>query len=100
MKTRLIAFLVLTPSFLLDARGDSASWNLNPTSGDWNTSTNWTPATVPNGPADTATFDFSNLSAIALSTSVEVSGITFDVGASAFSLTVPDTQTLTISGPG
>src|SRR6266446_2574459 len=32
------------------AFGGSATWNLNPTSGDWNTATNWTPETVPNGP--------------------------------------------------
>ena len=34
--------------------GGSATWNLNPTTGDWNTATNWTPETVPNGPAETA----------------------------------------------
>jgi len=27
----------------------SSTWGLNPASGDWNTATNWTPATVPNG---------------------------------------------------
>src|SRR4029453_12834390 len=37
------------------------TWNLNPASGDWNTASNWTPATVPNGPAYTATFDVSNM---------------------------------------
>jgi hypothetical protein len=25
----------------------SATWNLNPTGGDWNTAANWTPATCP-----------------------------------------------------
>ena len=30
-------------------RAGSATWDLNPGSGDWNTATNWTPATVPNG---------------------------------------------------
>ena len=32
----------------------SATWNLNPTSSDWNAALNWTPNTVPNGPADVA----------------------------------------------
>jgi hypothetical protein len=34
------------------AYAGSAHWNLNPTSGDWNTAANWTPNEVPNGPAD------------------------------------------------
>jgi hypothetical protein len=29
---------------------NSAEWDLDPISGDWNT--NWTPNGVPNGPAD------------------------------------------------
>jgi len=36
--------------------------NLNPGSGDWNTAANWTPMTVPNGSADTATFALSSRS--------------------------------------
>ncbi|PYI95728.1 MAG: hypothetical protein DMF00_15655 [Verrucomicrobia bacterium] len=40
-------------AFLLSALdaiyANSATWNLQPTSGDWNTAINWTPATVPNG---------------------------------------------------
>ena len=30
----------------------SATWNLNPTSGEWNTAANWTRAPVPDGPRD------------------------------------------------
>src|SRR5439155_17434789 len=45
-------------SFLIptSGRAGSATWNLNPMSGDWNTAANWTPATVPNSPADTASY--------------------------------------------
>ena len=39
---------------------DSATWNLNPTTGQWNNAGNWTPATVPNGPNDVATFGVSS----------------------------------------
>ena len=39
------------------SQAGSATWNLNPASDLWSTASNWTPATVPNGPADTATFD-------------------------------------------
>ncbi|HAF12168.1 MAG TPA: hypothetical protein DCK99_00445 [Blastocatellia bacterium] len=78
----------------------SATWNLNPTSGDWNTAANWTPATVPNGPTDTATFAVSDTTAISLSASTEVNAIVFDPGASAFTITDSASPLLTISGAG
>lgn len=36
----------------------SAAWN--DTGSDWNTSTDWTPNTVPNAATDTATFNLAN----------------------------------------
>src|ERR1044072_2289423 len=65
----------------------SATWNLNPTSGDWNTATNWTPATVPDDPADTATFDFSNITGLSQGQRIDVAEIIFQPGASAFTIT-------------
>jgi hypothetical protein len=62
MKTKLITIFILTSSFILDAHAGSATWNFSPSSGDWSTAANWTPATVPNGPADIATFDLSRIS--------------------------------------
>jgi autotransporter-associated beta strand protein len=82
---------------------DSATWNLNPTSSDWNTAANWSPNTVPNGPTDVATFGVSNTTEVTLSaTSTEVAEIVFNPGASTFNITVPGTigVTLTISGTG
>jgi arylsulfatase A-like enzyme len=38
----------------------TAIWDLNPRSDDWNTATNWTTMTVPNGSADSAIFGLSN----------------------------------------
>ncbi len=55
----------------------NAEWDLNPTSGDWNTSANWTPMIVPNGPSDTATFALSNRTGVSISRNTEVNGITF-----------------------
>ena len=49
---------------LQTARAGSATWNLNPTSNDWYTAANWTPATVPNDPSDIATLDVSNVTAL------------------------------------
>ena len=53
---RLTGFIILTSALFLDAFAGSATWNSNPVSNDWNTAANWTPATVPNGPEDIATF--------------------------------------------
>jgi autotransporter-associated beta strand protein len=78
----------------------SAAWNLNPTSGDWNTAANWTPATVPNSSTDIATFDVSNTTAVSLSASVTLSGMVFDAGASAYTITAPNATTLTFDGSG
>ncbi len=76
----------------------SATWKKNPISGDWNTAANWTPATIPNGPSDTATFQSSNETDVSLSDYTEVDGIVFGVGANAFTIT--PTRRLTISGAG
>ena len=95
-----ILSLVLV-SFLLSraASAGSATWNLNPGSGDWNTATNWTPATVPNGADDVATFAASNTTDVTVSLQTTVNGITFDPGASPFTITTGPIL-LTISGAG
>lgn len=94
----LSAVLLLLSAQYSDA--GSATWNLNPTSGDWFTGSNWTPATVPNGPDDTATFGVSNITFVSTGyfNSAEVNGIVFDPGASAYTITF--LTTLTISGVG
>jgi hypothetical protein len=76
----------------------SATWSTNPISGDWNTAANWTPPTVPNGPTDVATFATSSKTALSIGSSVEVSEIVYNQGASAF--TTSSSFGLTISGPG
>ena len=65
---------------LIIAHAGSATWDLNPGSGDWNTAANWTPMTVPNGPADIATFAVSNTTNVSISANAEVNGITFTSG--------------------
>ena len=82
----IVSVLVLIPHF---ANAGSATWDLNPGSGDWNTATNWTPPTVPNGSADTAIFALSNTTGVSLSANTEVNGITFTAGAtSPYTITV------------
>src|SRR5205823_12717341 len=77
----------------------SATWKANPGSGTWNTAANWTPATVPNGAADTATFAFSNIRGVFFVADTEVNGIVFNAGASPFKL-INQAPTVTISGKG
>ena len=88
--------LLLIPNVLSYA--GSATWNFNPTSGDWNTAANWTPATVPNGRADTAMFDVSNITAISQQDVIDVAEIIFNPGASAYTISVPGTLNFTATG--
>jgi autotransporter-associated beta strand protein len=71
------------------AHAGSATWDLDPGSQNWNTAGNWTLMTVPNGPADTATFDASNVRAVRISQGTEVDGIKFTTDATKpFTITV------------
>jgi hypothetical protein len=94
----------LLPALLLlfsfqSIHAGSATWNLNPTSGDWNTATNWTPATVPNGIGDIATFALSHIPDLSLSADATVAGIVFNPGASVFTVTA-DVADLSIGDAG
>ena len=98
--------LVAIPSvllFLLPAGSTSvagsATWKAAPATGDWNTAANWMPATVPNSPADTATFATSNITGVSLSNLITVNSIVFNSGASAFTIT-DNSFVFTISGVG
>src|SRR6266516_194467 len=69
-----VAISILAP---IVAHAGSATWDLNPGSGDWNMAANWTPMGVPNGPADIATFGLSNTTDVSISADTEVNGIIF-----------------------
>ncbi len=96
MKTKLLILISL--AFVLHARAGSATSNLNPASNDWNTAANWTPATVPNMPADTATFGVSNKKSISTSAGFGLNGMVFNPGASAYTISTSDF--IDISGTG
>ena len=100
MKTKFLVLLSLTLAFALNTQAGSATWSMSPTSGDWNTVVNWTPPTVPNGPADVATFATSVVTDLSTSAGVQVDGITFNPGAEAFTITNEPGLVLTISGTG
>lgn len=91
----LLLLLIIRPS-----HAGSATWETSPSNGDWNTATNWTPVTVPNGTADTATFAISSQANVSLSAPVLVDGVTFNAGASAFTIVAGGGTGLTLSGAG
>ena len=101
----------LSPALIIiftisSAFAGSAIWSTSPANGNWNSAPNWTPATVPNGSSDIATFGPSSVRNISLSADTEVNGIVFNPGASAFTITVRPhvvsdfNQILTIGGAG
>ena len=103
MKTPVLScaiILTLSLGALSALYADSATWNLNPTSGNWNTAANWTPQTIPNGPDDIATFGGSSQTAVSLSLPVGVDSVVFSPGASAFTIYSSPLIDLAISGAG
>jgi len=73
------------------AHADSATWNLNPISGDWNTAENWTPNTVPNSETDVATFGTSAVTEVSLTnTMIDLGSMVFNPGANGFTITGAD----------
>ena len=80
---------------------DSATWTISPTSGDWNTATNWTPRTVPNSTTDIATFDASNVTnvSVSLGSVINLDSAVFNSGAPAYTITL-DVSNLILNGTG
>ena len=70
------------------AHAGSATWNLNATTNDWNSATNWTPATVPNATTDTATFGASNTTSVFTSTDVDLGSLVFTADAPSYTMTI------------
>ncbi len=91
-----IAALVALTAFAPGAaRAQDATWLLDPTSDDFKTAANWTPATVPSG---TAFFGTSDTTALTFSTGGAAGGWTFNAGASAY--TFANSQAYTFTGAG
>ena len=98
-----ILLAVVMPTFFGagPAFAGSAIWSSAPANGNWNSAANWTPTTVPNGPADTATFGSSSVTKVTISADTEVDSIVFNPGASAFTIGArPTFLFFTISGVG
>jgi hypothetical protein len=74
----------------------SATWNLNPISGDWDTSENWTPAGVP---VNTAIFDTSNITGLTFSRPTNIGNIVFNPAADPYGFTIL-VNSIAIDGSG
>src|SRR5436190_8431085 len=102
-KATISAVLLAVFILLLSAhtsQAGSATWKTNPARSDWNHAANWTPPTIPNGPLDTATFASSNTTGVSIFNGIEINGIVFNAGASAFTITVPIHSSVFVSGAG
>ncbi len=64
----------------------SATWKASAANAEWFSVNNWVQGTIPNAPGDTATFASSNRTSIDIAFNVEVNGIVFNPGASAFTI--------------
>lgn len=101
MKTLIILTVsAIALSLSASARAINATWDLDPSSGDWNTGLNWTLGIVPELPGDIATFAASNTTDVFLSTAASGVAIVFTPEASAFNIDVPFATTLILDGPG
>ena len=78
------------------ARAQNATWLASPGSGDFNTAANWSPAAVPTG---SASFGFSNTTALSFSADTSVGGFTLNPGTSAYNFTV-NAVTVSFTGAG
>jgi autotransporter-associated beta strand protein len=97
MGVRMNAFRFVTAAALLflaaqrPSLAGSATWNSNPSSGDWNAAANWMPNTVPNGTSDIATFGASNVTdVINTDVIVNLDSLILNPGAPSYTITALD----------
>ena len=80
------------------SQAGSATWTQTPADNNWSNPNNWMPNTVPNSTTDVATFGASNTTAISILAPINLASVTFAAGASAYSITVANNQSLTLWG--
>ena len=100
-----LRFFVTVALFLAAAQrssvAGSAKWSSNPANGDWNTTANWLPRTVPNSATDVATFGASNVTNLSVSfgSVINLGSAIFNTGAPAYTITL-DVSNLILNGDG
>lgn len=94
-------FLLVTSAIAAPARGQDATWLAAPGSSDFNTATNWMPATVPGSTTPgtgTALFGTSTVNNISTSTAISLGSWVFNSNASNYVFAV--NNSLTFNGAG
>ena len=77
------------------------TWQQDPATKNWNTPANWTPATVPNGSSDVATFATSTKTNVSVTSGITLDSIVFQPDASPFAISSPsEFAGILISGAG
>src|SRR5262245_49788476 len=98
------AFLALFLGVTQVIYAGSATWSSDPGAVDpssWFDAANWTPQSIPNSAGDTATFGVDSQTDISIAHRLDLGGITFDLGASAYSMTFGGANhKFTFSGAG
>ncbi len=72
----------------------------NGATSDWNTDSNWSSGTAPNGSGTVADFSSTGATSVSLSAITEAGSLTFDADANAYNITVIAREKLTFSGAG
>jgi autotransporter-associated beta strand protein len=98
MKTTplIIVSLLLVPH----AYGQSATWNLNPMTNDWNTAANWTPPNVPDQPGESANFGPSMITGVNLTQSATIDNLVFAADANPYTITLQPATVLALDLAG
>lgn len=100
-RLRISVIIVLLCGSTSVALAGSATWQQDPANGDWNTPTNWNPATVPNDPSDVATFSVSNQTSVTVTDDIVLNSIVFQPDASPFTISTSSPfASVTINGAG
>ena len=82
------------------SQAGSATWQPNPQNSSWNDPNNWAPQTIPDGPADVATFQPSSVTSISLAASITLDSAVFPDGSGAFTFNLPRGLEMTFDGAG
>ena len=102
--SRFPVLLALFLSVAQTVHAGSATWSSDPGATDpssWFDAANWTPQTIPNSDADTATFGVDAQTDVSIAHRLNLGGITFDPGASAYSVAFNGgNHQYTLSGAG
>ena len=94
-KILILSVLILTNQI---CQAGSATWVQTPADNNWSNPSNWMPNTVPNSTTDTATFGPSDITAISIQDSIDVASVTFQPGASAYTLSLTNAKVLNLGG--